>query len=140
MKFMKKLTLIISVMMLLSSLSYASSGVNNVFQYYEPDITAEFDEGNELDEITKEKIADHLAGIITMGQIDDVTPDNILCTLFGHQTSQSAVTVTRHKVYIHAPRCRKDFYEVTSCSRCDYTVEELLGSACIDCHPEDEIN
>jgi len=140
MRTFKKICLLLALVALLPSFTYAQSGNTNVFTYFHPEITVEFDEGNNFIESTKQKIADDFAGIATLGQIDGDAPDNILCTLFGHDTSESGVAVIRHKAYIHEPRCKKEFYNVTACSRCDYTVEEYMGFILIYCHPEDQIN
>ena len=139
---MKCINTLLSIVILgfLSTLVFASNDPINHFEYFDPEVTVEFDEGNNFDEETKQRIADNFAGITSMGTIGEDNPENILCVLFGHNTSDSTVVVIRHKVHIYDPRCREEYYNVTACSRCDYTVDEFLGCMDIHCHPEDEIN
>lgn len=139
MKFTKRITLIIALLLLMPSFTFASGEAHNVFHYIEPDITIEFAEDNTFDQNTKQRIADQYAGLTPSDHIGGESTDNILCVLLGHDTSESVVAVIYHKVYEHDPRCRKDFYIVTACSRCDYTVDEFAGSIDIHCHPEDSV-
>ena len=38
------------------------------------------------------------------------------------------------EVYATSPRCVEETYEVSLCSRCDYTTKTLLSSSRITCH------
>ena len=62
---------------------------------------------------------------------------NIICSIIGHNLSTSEVLVITHKVSHYDPRCRLDVYDVTGCSRCDYTEQVLISSGRISCHPEE---
>jgi hypothetical protein len=133
----KKLVLLImTAIVLMPTFTYASGSTNNIFQYIDPYVTVEFDEENDFPDETKQRIADQFAGIVSAGQIAGDDTANILCTLFGHKTSETIVGVTHHFVYAHDPRCREDYYNVIACSRCDYTVDEYLTSMDVYCHPE----
>ena len=103
-------------------------------------------EAREKKGISKNQLAE-LAGIshTEIARIESGTtlnsntasPDNIICTIFGHDLSTTTVTVTHHKVEQHHPRCLMELYHVTACSRCNYTDAELQSSFHILCCPED---
>ncbi len=110
-----------------------------VYQYHDPDITIVFSEP--LDTLERQqKIADEIVGIssCTINNPNGLSPDNIICTLFGHDLApMSTVTATHHKVREHAPRCLMELYHVTYCERCEYTESSLESSFYIFCCPED---
>lgn len=140
MKWLKVVFLGVVISISLSCILYASPQSTNVYNYQNPDITIEFSSDNELSDEAKQAIADEFAGIINEEEIGTEGIKNIICTLFGHNTSTTLVSVTHHKAYIHAPRCKIQYYDVTTCSRCDYNEKVLLGSDMIFCCPEDQIN
>lgn len=140
MKQIKTIIIGIAIITSLTCALYATSQNPNIFEYSDPRITVEFSEENELTYEVKETIANEFAGIVEEEAIGSVHPNNIICTLFGHSTSTTMVTVTHHRAYIHAPRCTIDYYDVTTCSRCSYNEKVLLGSEMIHCCPEDLIN
>jgi len=130
------LFLLISV---LSLIAYAD-GVNPlVYQYHNPEITVEFAEVLNVSPERQQLIADDIAGInsSSMSGSTPTSPNNIICTIFGHDLSTTTVTATHHKELPHNPRCLVELYHVTACSRCNYTDAELVGSAFIVCCPED---
>ncbi len=57
----------------------------------------------------------------------------LTCTLFGHKLETSVSTVITHKVYSSDPRCVKKYYNVETCTRCDYTNSSLINSTIISC-------
>lgn len=90
--------------------------------HYAEDITVEFDENTEFSEIQKQNIIDHFTGKDSKYMIN-----SILC-VFGHNLTTERTYNTRHRVYTSSPRCEKDTYDVSSCSRCDYVNSEYVTS------------
>jgi len=133
---------IIGLILLLSALTifvFADEPVQTTYQYTNPDITIIFSEPLNVTAERQQSIANNIAGattnyIVSPGIAD---PDNIICTLFGHDLSTTTVTATHHKVEKFSPRCIVDLYHVTACSRCNYTDAELISSFHIVCCPED---
>lgn len=140
MKQVIKLILGFALVLFVPCVMYANSPQSNIYEYEYPEITVAFADGNDLSEEKKQIIADEMAGIFHVEEIGTENADNIICSLFGHSTSTTFVTVTHHKAYIHVPRCRVEYYDVTTCSRCDYNEKVLLGYEAIFCCPEDLIN
>lgn len=110
-----------------------------IYDYPLQDITVAFEANTSFSTSTQQAIADSFAGIAMLDS-GTYAPNNILCILFGHNTSVSTVTVTYHRVAAHEPRCRIELYDVEACSRCDYTVDTYITSNYIYCHPEDPMN
>ena len=111
-----------------------------IYQYTNPDITVVFAEPIAASSERKQEIADAIAGITQSGLIapEICNPDNIICTIFGHDMSDEVcVTATHHKVRQHTPRCLMEIYFVSYCKRCDYYEQELHNSVHIICCPED---
>jgi len=110
-----------------------------VYQYHDPEVTVEFAEALNITAERQRQIADNIAGInYSSSSIPAPTlPDNIICTLFGHDLSTTTVTATHHKVHVYNPRCLVEIYHVTACSRCNYTDSELITSVYVFCCPED---
>jgi len=110
-----------------------------VYQYYNPEVTVTFEEPLDVSAERQQQIADNISGVNSSNivEINGESPDNIICTLFGHKLSTTTVTATHHKVHVHSPRCLMEVYDVTACSRCDYTDAELVGSFFVVCCPED---
>lgn len=99
--------------------------------YAEGEISFDFDDPD-LSEEMKARIIAHLLGLENDDpEGDDM--DNVLCTLFGHKLSSHFSTVTTHKVRSTAPRCLQKVYEVTVCSRCDYTTSQLISTTYVYC-------
>lgn len=133
-------TIYILIISSVLTLSIFADGINPlVYQYYHPEVTVEFEETLNISAERQQIIADNIAGITSSAMSDPAmaSPDNIICTIFGHDLSTSTVTATHHKVHVHEPRCLMELYHVTACSRCNYTDAELIGSAFICCCPED---
>lgn len=122
-------------------LSVYADGLNPlVYQYTNPDITVEFSEPLNVSAERQQSIADKIAGIESNSLISPGgdSPDNILCTLFGHKLSDPVtVTATHHKVNQYQPRCQMDVYDVVYCTRCDYTDTQFVHSIYVFCCPED---
>jgi len=138
---MKKYKFLVFLVLLcmLTSVIFADGNNSPVYQYYNPEVTVEFAEPLNVSTERQQQIADEIAGVnssFISGSIGE-SPDNIICTLFGHDLSTTTVTATHHKVLVHEPRCLVEIYHVTACSRCNYTDPQLMGSCFICCCPED---
>ena len=122
-------------------LSVCADGLNPlVYQYTNPDITVEFSESLNMSAERQQSIADDIAGVNTnfMSNPGSVSPDNIICTLFGHKLSDPVtVTATHHKVNQYQPRCLMEVYDVVYCTRCDFTDVQFVNDFFIFCCPED---
>lgn len=59
------------------------------------------------------------------------------CLLFGHDLKETVISVTTHKVYTYAPRCKREYYDVTICEDCDYQTQKKTGTSQIICCPEE---
>lgn len=94
--------------------------------------TVEFENATLSDE-QKQTIANNLV----YGKDDDIHPYGLMCTLFGHKTEQTTVYVITHEYKAIAPRCQRQTYLVTTCTRCDYQEQELISTIFIYCCPED---
>lgn len=81
----------------------------------------------------QEAIAQRLLGIENTG----AQTYGLGCILFGHDLKETVVSVTTHKVFTYAPRCTRDYYDVTYCEDCDYLTKEKSGTSYIDCCPEE---
>lgn len=134
-----KFLVYIALLCMLTSAIFADENNTPVYQYSNPEVTVEFAEPLNVTAERQQQIADEIAGVnfsFISGSIGE-SPDNIICTLFGHDLSTTTVTATHHKVLVHEPRCLVEIYDVTACSRCNYTDAELVGSVFICCCPED---
>lgn len=101
------------------------------YVYAELGVEVTFSENSAFNDEQKQRIADILA--------NDLTPveSKAWCWLTGHTYVKDAVTVTTHKVNSFSPRCLEQTYEVTTCEKCNYYDEELLGSIYAFCCPEE---
>ncbi len=94
--------------------------------------TIEF-EDTTLTEEKKTAIANALIGT----NESEIMPVNLLCSLFGHDYKYTTASSIQHKASATVPRCKYQSYDVTYCSRCDYTEQKLVAVNYIDCCPED---
>ena len=136
----KRLVLLFAIFCVMISAVRADVINPLVYQYENPDVTVEFSEPLYTSIERQKEIADKLAGVTptSLTGPNASSPENIICTLFGHDLAPTAtVTVTHHKVNKYNPRCLMELYHVTYCQRCNYTVETLESSFFILCCPED---
>lgn len=94
--------------------------------------TIEFENTN-LSEEKRQTIANNLV----LGKENDIQTYGLMCSLFGHKTEENTVFVVSHKYKAISPRCKRDSYLVTTCTRCDYQEQELYASIYIVCCPEE---
>lgn len=134
-----KLFLIIVLLCALALFARADEPYTRIYEYYCPEVTVDFSGPLSISEERYTLIADDLAGIQSIiNPINSVDPNNIICTLFGHNLSTTSVTVKRHKVRQYSPRCILELYHVNACSRCDYYEKEYMTSSYVVCCPEGE--
>lgn len=135
-----KLALLILLFVSLVLSVYADNLNPLVYQYYDPEVTVEFSEPLQVSPERQQNIADEIAGVSsnTITDPNATDPENIICTLFGHNLEGPVtVTATHHKAKKYAPRCLMEVYHVTYCTRCDYGETELYNDFYIFCCPED---
>lgn len=130
---MKKIiAFVLSMIMTLSfCLSVSAADVNNT--YYYGDIEIIFAEDSTLSEEMKPKIADYV-----VNGDDGTSTYNLLCTLFGHKETTELIATISHKVSPTHPRCLRQTWEVTGCTRCEEALGMvLLSESYITCCEED---
>lgn len=112
--------------------SATAENVNSTFNIVSGGIeyTVEF-ESTTLSEDQQHAIAQRLINNVE----NDIKSYGLMCTLFGHNTQHNTVGVITHKVKNTSPRCQRDAYYVTTCTRCDYQEQELTGTSYIICCP-----
>lgn len=110
----------------------ASEKPTVVITTVDAEYTVEFENTN-LSEEQREAVAHTLV----FGKDDTVQTYGLMCTLFGHNTEENSVSVITHKVRSSSPRCKREIYHVTTCTRCDYQEQELSGTSYIVCCPVD---
>lgn len=57
----------------------------------------------------------------------------LTCTLFGHNLETTTVATITHNVRASDPKCLKEYHQVETCSRCDYTNSTVISSQYISC-------
>jgi len=107
------LSVLITISFLLVSVSSADAGNIITIEQYTIEFTAESVFSTEEQEV----IAQYIVSNDNMNQNN--TTYNLLCTLFGHNTSVESVVVVEHCVSSTQPRCLRSIQELTVCSRCE---------------------
>ena len=137
----KSVEIVLSIIMvcLFMVITISASEPNRyVFDYNDDNdicVTVSFDLDCTFSELKKQEIADSFGTAQNNTKPD--SPKNIICSIFGHDLSTSAVSVIQHRVTIWNPRCLLSIYDVTGCSKCDYIEQVLVGSPMhITCCPE----
>lgn len=64
---------------------------------------------------------------------EEASTYGITCTILGHNLETSTVVSTHHKAYDTDPRCVRRLYEVSTCTRCDYSTQRLMSTQYISC-------
>lgn len=129
---MMKRTLIILLALIMTFTmpltTYANGNTGNIYSFDR--ITVEFSADSSFSAEEQAAIAEWVAN----GANDsNATTYNLLCTLFGHDTTTESFTIIEHCVSDTAPRCLKSLQDVTVCSRCDYVYAEVYSSFYINC-------
>jgi hypothetical protein len=101
--------------------------------YYQIDnVTVVFDDDSQLSNEQKETIAQLL-----VNPEYGVSQVNLICNIFGHKNTQEGVSTITHKVSGTDPRCLREFFTITTCSRCNESTVERNAAVYISCCPED---
>ena len=87
------------------------------------------------DSVWTEQQKEQFFNLILSGQTESV-PYSLLC-VFGHDTVTEYHHVIKHKALSVEPRCANQYYEVITCTRCDYMDATLVSNLFIYCCPED---
>lgn len=111
-------------------ISSASEKAIIVITTTDAEYTVEF-ESTTLSEEQRQSIANNLV----FGKDDCIQTYGLSCILFGHNTEENKVSVITHKVRSSSPRCKRDTYVVTTCTKCDYQDQEHSGTSYIACCP-----
>lgn len=131
---MKKIVslFVVAILCILSAtvITSASENPTIVIAVDDTEYTVEF-ENTALSDEQQQAIAYNLIN----GADDNVQTYGLMCTLFGHNTQESTVSVITHKVRTSSPRCKRESYLVTICERCDYQEQVLKGTSYIVCCP-----
>ena len=134
-----KIPLLCLLLFAIATTIFADESIQLVYNYTDFDITVVFSNALNTSQERHQEIANEIAGV-TLPMIADPnmdSPNNIICTLFGHNLSATTVSATHHKVRQYSPRCLVELYDVTVCSRCNYAETEFVSSSYIFCCPED---
>lgn len=128
---MKKIIALVLATILSLSLFTIAGATNSEYTY--GDIEIVFDENCAYSEEMKQKIADYI-----VNGDDGATTYNLLCNLFGHKETIECVTTISHKVAPTHPRCLRQIWEVTGCTRCEEALGMvLLSESYITCCEEE---
>lgn len=115
----------LTVLILLIAMScMASFALNPTYDSHE----VIFASDSAFTEFQKQNIINHFTGT------DDhaVSVQGILC-LFGHNLTTGSCQYVTHRYYASVPRCLQEIYDVSTCSRCDYTSSTFVSSTRIGC-------
>ena len=112
-------------------LSTSATNISNIYTY--GDVEVVFSENSSFDADMQQ----YIANIMVNGD-DDATAYNLWCNMFGHKETIESVETITHKVYLDAPRCLSQLWEIHACTRCNEVLEQiLLSELYIYCCPEE---
>ncbi len=130
---MKRITIILMVAILTICSTLGVSANDMVGNQYQIDgITVVFDVDSKFSDQQQEMIANLL-----VHPENGVALANLICNIFGHKNTTEGVTTITHKVSATDPRCLRELFTVTICSRCDESTVERNAAYYIPCCPED---
>ncbi len=110
--------------------SFADETAGNIYTI--GNTTIVFEENSVLTEEQQLRIAEML-----VNSEYGISQANALCTLFGHKEVDDGFYSITHKVRAESPRCMRENFIVTTCSRCDYQVIERTSFSYLTCCPEE---
>lgn len=126
---MKKfLSVILGIIICTYACLSISASDNNISVIEIENMDTIFNEDSVFSNDQKQKIAEFLV----YGN-SDIQTYGLMCTLFGHKYTTETVQTITHCVYSSAPRCLRQKYEVSICSRCDATEQTLISEQQIYC-------
>ena len=116
------------------SLSFSANVISESEIYYqEDDVTVIFDTESVLSADQKQFIADK----IVSGEpiVDDGVATYSWCWITGHDIVSELVYAVEHKYSPTVPRCKKETYNVESCTKCDHMDYTLISTIMLVCCP-----
>lgn len=126
---MKKLTAIaLTIILILFVLIPASANEGSSTVFEVNGVTVLFEDNSAFS--TEEK--QYIAQMLVYGN-ESISTYGLTCTLFGHKFTEEYVTTITHCVKDTNPRCLKETFKVSTCSRCGYTTSEKINQVYIDC-------
>jgi hypothetical protein len=132
-KIAKRLVLIVMLVTLTICATLGASADTNTGNIYQiENITIIFDADSQLSAEQQENIAQLL-----VNPEYGVAQANLICNIFGHKNTTEGVTTITHKVSATSPRCLKELFTITTCSRCNESTVERNAAVYISCCPED---
>lgn len=79
-----------------------------------------------------------IAQLIVNGDSYDSTAYAMLCVISGHDYSEyESVTTITHRADDEEPRCLREMFLISKCSRCEHYKTERMSYCYIFCCPED---
>ena len=132
-KVTKKLVLVVMLIAITICTTLGVSADTNAGNTYQiENVTVIFEADSQLSDEQQENIAQLL-----VNPENGVAQANLICNIFGHKNTQEGVSTITHKVSATSPRCLREFFTITTCSRCNESTVERDGMAYITCCPED---
>ena len=128
----KKIITVFVAIALLFAMCVNASATSSQYIFEVGNVTVILDPDNTLSEEAKMNIVNYLTS-----DESDIATHNILCSVFGHKFETSIATRVTHRVSTAEPRCKKETFEIETCTRCDYAVATLIATEYIFCCPED---
>ena len=130
---MKKTIVILMAVAITICATIGVSADNNIGNTYQIDnVTIVFDADSQLSIEQQEIIASLL-----VHPENGVVQANLICNIFGHKNTQEGVSTVTHKESTTDPRCLKEIFTITTCSRCNESTVERDSYYYISCCPED---
>ena len=130
---MKKIIALVLAMIFTMSFYVSVSAANVENTYIYGDFEIVFVENSSFSDEMKQHVADYI-----VNGDDGATTYNLLCTLFGHKETVEAVTTISHKLRATHPRCLRQTWQVTGCTRCEEALGMvLISETYITCCAED---
>lgn len=128
---MKKITLIIVTL----CISFFCIQVDAI-DTYDTTITIDnidvvFDSNTLLNSNERQVIAEYLVA----DPSEQVQTYGLMCNLFGHKNTTEIVYTITHEVNSTSPKCLRETWEITTCSRCNNTETTLINHYFVDCCP-----
>lgn len=134
----KTLISIMVIAVLVCTLGVTTNAQSNASIYEIGDVVVIFDATSSFTAEEQAQLAKLIASQANNCGESETTSYGLMCTLFGHKYGDSeSVTAITHKVNETHPRCLKEFYIITPCTRCDHADVERTGFYYINCCAED---
>ena len=113
---------------------YSDAVGDGIYTYEFGNVDVIFDENTQFSETERMDIVALLVSDNLYEYNGNIAhPENIICTIFGHNYTTEVVIAITHNVRDTQPTCLEETYEVSICSRCDNIQSELIGTKYIYC-------